>query len=77
MRLAMRKSDKESDALRLEDLCRQHGLTCRRVRSTYFFEDFTAHGLRQAVGYVEGYDQCQEHHGRGWPVLVRRNLKKS
>jgi hypothetical protein len=28
------------------------------VGSTYCFEEFTAHGLTQALGYVEGYDHA-------------------
>src|SRR5208283_3607376 len=28
------------------------------TRSTYIFEDFTAHGLKQALGFVEGYDRA-------------------
>ena len=48
------------DTLRLNDLAKQYGLTFRRIRSTYIFDDFTAHGLRQALGYVEGYDRAMQ-----------------
>ncbi len=48
---------RETDELRLADLADYHRLPYRRDRSTYVFEDFTAHGLRQALGYVEGYDR--------------------
>jgi hypothetical protein len=54
----MGTSFKERDKLRLNDLARQHGLTFKRFGSTYCFEDFTAHGLQQALGYVEGYDRA-------------------
>ena len=47
-----------SDPLRLDDLAEQYGLTFRRVGSTYQFDDFTAHGFNQALGFVEGYDRA-------------------
>jgi hypothetical protein len=53
----MKNSDKETDTLRLNDLAKQHRLTFKRVGSTYIFDDFTAHGLRQALGYAEGFDR--------------------
>ena len=34
------------------------GLPFRRVGMVYRFEDFTAYGLDQALGYVEGYDRA-------------------
>jgi hypothetical protein len=43
---------------RLHDLARKHGLLFRRFGSTYKFLDFNAHGLRQALGYVEGFDRA-------------------
>ncbi len=49
---------READELRLADLADYHRLPYRRDRSTYVFEGFTAHGLRQALGYVEGYDRA-------------------
>ncbi len=54
----MQNDDKDTDALRLNDLAKQYGLECRRVGSTYQFDDFTAHGLKQALGFVEGYDRA-------------------
>lgn len=55
----MRYNDKETDTLRLNDLAAQHGLAFRVVGSTYIFDEFTAHGLRQALGFVEGYDRAK------------------
>jgi hypothetical protein len=58
-------SDQETDILRLNDLAEQHGLTFKRVGRLYIFDDFTAHGLRQALGYVEGFDRgrdTRQHH---------------
>ncbi len=49
---------RESDALRLEDLAREHGLTFKRVGMVYMFEDFNAYGLDQALGYAEGFDRA-------------------
>jgi hypothetical protein len=49
---------KETDALRLEDLSRLHNLPFRKVRSRYIFEDYTARGLREALGFVERYDRA-------------------
>jgi hypothetical protein len=54
----MRFDSKETDELRLNDLSQQYALPFKRIRSTYIFEDFTAHGLRQALGYVEGFDRA-------------------
>jgi hypothetical protein len=51
-------SSKESDALRLDDLAEQHGLTFKHVGMIYRFQDFTAYGLDQALGYAEGYDRA-------------------
>jgi hypothetical protein len=54
----MKDDDTDTDTLRLNDLAKQYGLKFRRVRSTYQFDDFTAHGLKQALGFVEGYDRA-------------------
>jgi hypothetical protein len=54
----MKNDDTDTDTLRLNDLAKQYGLKCRRVRSTYQFDEFTAHGLKQALGFVEGYDRA-------------------
>src|SRR5258708_12070278 len=60
---AMTKRDrnwqKETDAVRLNDLAEQHGLSFRRVGMIYRFEDFTAYGLDQALGYAEGFDRAK------------------
>jgi hypothetical protein len=53
-----RNSFKESDALRLDDLAEEHGLTFKRTGMVYRFEDFTAYGLDQALGYAEGFDRA-------------------
>jgi hypothetical protein len=50
--------EEETDTFRLNDLAKEHGLTFRRVGSTYKFDDFNAHGLRQALGYAEGFDRA-------------------
>lgn len=52
-------SELESDLMRLQDLVKEHGLTYQRVGSTYSFEDYTAHGLRQALGFAEGFDRAK------------------
>ena len=49
---------KESDGYRLNDLAKQHGLTFKRTGMVYRFEDFTAYGLDQALGYAEGFDRA-------------------
>lgn len=55
----IKKSEfKESDTARLNDLAQQHGLTFKRIGMVYRFEDFTAYGLDQALGYVEGFDRA-------------------
>jgi hypothetical protein len=56
MKRIMRNEFKESDAARLHDLAQQHGLHFRRNGMVYRFEDYTAYGLDQALGYVEGFD---------------------
>jgi hypothetical protein len=56
--IVIQTSEKETDALRLNDLAKQYGLNFRRVGSTYKFEDFNAHGLRQALGFAEGFDRA-------------------
>jgi|SRR5271166_5998921 len=50
--------EREAVELRLADLADHHRLPYRRDRSTYVFEDFTARGVQQALGYVEGYDRA-------------------
>lgn len=55
----LKSSELETDLQRLNDLVRQHGLHYRRVGSTYNFEDFTAHGLKQALGFAEGFDRAK------------------
>jgi hypothetical protein len=54
----MTNDDRETDALRLNDLATEHGLSFRRVGSTYCFDEFTAHGLKQALGFVEGFNRA-------------------
>ena len=55
----IRKYDsKESDTARLHDLAQQYGLHFRRSGMVYRFEDYTACGLDQALGYVEGFDRA-------------------
>jgi len=49
---------KESDMARLNDLATQHGLSFKRIGMVYRFEDFTAYGLDQALGYAEGFDRA-------------------
>jgi hypothetical protein len=49
---------KEQDAMRLADLARSHNLPLRKSGIVYRFEDFTAYGLDQALGYAEGYDRA-------------------
>jgi hypothetical protein len=53
-----RNTFKESDALRLEDLAKTHGLTIKRTGMVYRFEDYNAFGLDEALGYAEGYDRA-------------------
>jgi hypothetical protein len=54
----IRKHEFKSDTARLNDLARQHGLPFKRVGMVYRFEDYTAYGLDQALGYVEGFDRA-------------------
>ena len=53
-----RFDSEESDTARLNDLAKQHGLAFRRAGMIYRFEDYTAYGLDQALGYVEGFDRA-------------------
>jgi hypothetical protein len=48
--------NKTTDIERLNALCQTHGLRFVRVRRDYYFVSFKAHGLRQALGFVEGFD---------------------
>jgi hypothetical protein len=58
MKRIRRLEFKESDNARQNDLARQHGLAFKRVGMIYRFEDYTAYGLDQALGYVEGFDRA-------------------
>jgi hypothetical protein len=62
MQQVLERSELETDIMRLNDLAKQHGLKFRRVGSTYTFDDFTAHGLKQALGFVEGFDRAKWHY---------------
>jgi hypothetical protein len=53
----MKYSDNETDSLRLHDVAKEHGLNFTRRGSTFQFESFTAHGLRQALKFAEGFDR--------------------
>ena len=58
-KLTILKSDEqETDTLRLHDLSQLHDLPFKKVRSRYIFEEFIARGLKQALGFVEGYDRA-------------------
>jgi hypothetical protein len=52
-----RKRERESDEARFLDLLAEHDIKCRKIRSAYCFDDFTAHGFNQAYGFVEGIDR--------------------
>lgn len=39
------------------DFGKKYGLLFRQFGNTYKFLDFNAHGLEQALGYVEGFDR--------------------
>jgi hypothetical protein len=56
----LERNDVETDLIRLEDLVKHHDLRLRRVRTTYMFDDYTAHGLKQALGFAEGYDRAMQ-----------------
>jgi hypothetical protein len=43
---------------RIHDLARKHGLLFKQFGNTYKYLDFNAHGLDQALGYVEGFDRA-------------------
>jgi hypothetical protein len=58
MKKIRRFDSKESDKARLNDLAEQHGLSFRQAGMVYRFEDYTAYGLDQALGYVEGFDRA-------------------
>jgi hypothetical protein len=51
--------EEETDTYRLNDLAAQYGLTFKRVGNIYRFQDFNAHGLRQALGFAEGFDRAR------------------
>jgi hypothetical protein len=51
--------DRETDRLRLNELASKHGLSFRKVGRTYIFDDFTAHGLKQALGFAEDFDRAK------------------
>src|SRR5215831_1575771 len=55
----MKFDSTETDTLRLKDLAKQHGLIFKRVGTSYRFDHFTAHGLTQALGFVEGFDRAR------------------
>lgn len=55
----VKSNDQETDQLRLDDLVTEHGIAYQRIGNTYTFDDFTAHGLEQALGFAEGYDRAQ------------------
>jgi len=52
-------NDQETDNLRLLDLAKQYGLRFVKCGTTCDFDDFTAHGLKQALGYAEGFDRAR------------------
>jgi hypothetical protein len=58
LRTKLRSAAKEQDAMRLDDLSQRLGLPFRKAGMIYRFEDFTAYGLDQALGYAEGYDRA-------------------
>jgi hypothetical protein len=37
----------------------EHGTYYSRIGNTYIFDDFTAHGLEQALGFAEGFDRAK------------------
>jgi hypothetical protein len=58
MKRRHRFDSKYSDQARLNDLAQQYGLAFKRTGMIYRFDDYTAFGLDQALGYVEGYDRA-------------------
>ncbi|WP_226019384.1 hypothetical protein [Novosphingobium sp. FKTRR1] len=46
---------------RLNALVKEHGFALKIEGDTYIFIDFTAHGLAQALAYVEGFHSGYEH----------------
>jgi len=52
-------NDQETYNLRLLALAKRHGLGFVKSGSTYQFDDFTAHGLEQALGFAEGFDRAK------------------
>jgi hypothetical protein len=56
----MNCEDEETDTLRLHDVAKEHGLTFTQHGATFQFESFTAHGLKQALGFVEGFDRARK-----------------
>jgi|GEM_PF-3178133 len=55
----LKSNDDDTDLLRLNDLAKQHGLRFCKVGRTYQFNDYTAHGLEQALGFAEGFNRAK------------------
>jgi len=68
----LESNELDTDLLRLNDLVRQHGLTCRANGESYQFDDrvgseafkdgyiYTARGLREALSFAEGFDRAAQ-----------------
>jgi hypothetical protein len=50
--------EEETDTFRLNHLVKEHGLTFKRICITYIFTYFNVNGLRQALGFAEGFDRA-------------------
>jgi hypothetical protein len=61
----------DTDTLRFNDLAKQYALKFRRGKSTYQFDDFTAHRFNQALGFVEGYDRAAVEYRDTRPNVYR------
>jgi hypothetical protein len=69
------KSDElDTDLIRLKDLVKRHGLSCRTNGASYQFDDrvgeeaftdgdiYTARGLTEALAFAEGFDRAGSPH---------------
>lgn len=69
----IKTNDRETDLLRLTDLCQQHGLSFRWQGKCCEFDDrappeafsdgciYFAGNLSEALAFAEGYDRAMQH----------------
>jgi hypothetical protein len=72
----LESNELDTDLLRLNDLVKQHGISCRTNGTSYQFDDrvgaeaftdgdiYTARGLREALAFAEGFDRARSPHDK-------------